>query len=111
MRVMVTGADGFVGRHLVERLVESGLEVSAGCRPGGEPVQRWLGHRARETVTLVPLEVTDSVSVSAALSGPVEAIVHLAAVSSSRDANRDPGLAWNVNAAGVARVLAAVKEL
>jgi nucleoside-diphosphate-sugar epimerase len=27
--VLVTGADGFIGSHLTERLVESGAEVSA----------------------------------------------------------------------------------
>jgi len=107
----VTGADGFVGRHVVERLVELGHEVSAGCRPGGEPVGRWLALRAREVVKHVPFEVTDSASVSAALSRPFEAIVHLAAVASGSEARQDPGHAWAVNAAGTARLVDAAASL
>ncbi len=107
----MTGADGFVGRHLVERLVESGHEVSAGCRPGGEPPERWLRQRTREAVTAVPLEVTDAASVSAALSRPFEAMIHLAAVASGSEARQDPGRAWVVNAAGTARLVDAAVAL
>ena len=33
MRVLVTGADGFVGRWMVRRLVDDGRDVVAAVRP------------------------------------------------------------------------------
>ena len=111
MRVLITGADGFVGRHLVEQLVQAGHEVSAGCRPGGPPAGSWLTPTAREQTTIVPLEVSDGSSVRLALSRPVDAVVHLAAVASGSEARQDPGRAWEVNAAGTARVVDAAVSL
>ena len=106
MRVLVTGADGFVGRYLVERLVETGHEVIAACRPGAE-AQR-LSERWRTIARTVPFELTDGASIRAALGGDPDAVVHLAAVASVREAREDPGQAWVVNAAGTARLVDAM---
>lgn len=107
----MTGADGFVGRHLVRRLVETGHNVTAGCRPGGEPLDRWLGAPWREAVQIRPLELTDSSSIEAAVSAPMDALVHLAAMASGGEARRDPAGAWVINAAGTARVVDAAARL
>jgi GDP-4-dehydro-6-deoxy-D-mannose reductase len=101
--VLVTGADGFVGRHLVQRLRRAGHEVGAGCRPGGPPVA-WGDSR----VASLPLELTDDGSIRAALAFQPDAVVHLAAVASNREAREDPGRAWEVNAAGTARLAEAL---
>lgn len=102
MRVLVTGADGFVGRHLVPRLLDRGDTVVAACRPGGPPLP------AHPAVTPIPLELGDDRSVRAALECDPEAVVHLAAVASTREAREDPGAAWVVNAAGTARLAEAM---
>ena len=107
MRVLVTGADGFVGQRLVPRLIETGHEVTAACRPSGVP-QRWLDRRWKDAVRLVPFELTDSGVIREALSSPHDAVIHLAAVASVREAREDPGRAWVVNAAGTARLMEAV---
>jgi GDP-4-dehydro-6-deoxy-D-mannose reductase len=56
-------------------------------------------------VTLLPLEISDSESVRAALRRPLDAVIHLAAVASGSEARQDPGRAWVVNAAGTARLV------
>lgn len=107
MKVLVTGADGFVGRHLVPRLVETGHDVSAACRPGGEPVESWLGMPWREAVRVVSLDLTDATTIRLALAAPFDAIVHLAAVASGSEARQDPARAWVINAAGTAGLVEA----
>lgn len=107
MKVLVTGADGFVGRHLVRRLLHAGVDVAAACRPGGPRVDWSEGAPSGSGVETVPFEVTDAASVERALRWAPDAIVHLAAIASTRQAGRDPGAAWVVNAAGTARLVAA----
>jgi GDP-4-dehydro-6-deoxy-D-mannose reductase len=101
--VLVTGADGFVGRHLVRRLARDGHHILAGCRAGG-PAVEWED----ADVTAVPLELTDDASVRQAVAAGPDAVVHLAAVASNSEAFADPGMAWTVNAAGTARLAEAL---
>ena len=109
MKVLVTGADGFVGRWLTRRLLADGREVYGAVRPGQSqaPVAPAgdLTPDERSAVRWLPLELTDAESVRACVDLPYDAVVHLAAVSSGVDATKDPGFAWNVNAAGTARIV------
>jgi GDP-4-dehydro-6-deoxy-D-mannose reductase len=50
------------------------------------------------------LDLSDPGSVQDVLAGEPEAVVHLAALASGAEARRDPGRAWEVNAAGTARL-------
>src|SRR3990170_3378840 len=72
--ILVTGAGGFVGAHLLKRLSTAGRPVRALVR------SRFDFERLRsESVPACRLEITDAVSLHAALQG-VEQIVHLAGI-------------------------------
>jgi GDP-4-dehydro-6-deoxy-D-mannose reductase len=112
VRVLVTGADGFVGRWLIRRLLDDGPEVLGAVRPVERPASPgwdWAPGE-RDAVRWLPLELTDQASVRRAAELPVDAVVHLAAVASGPDAARDPGYAWTVNAGGTARLLQVFAE-
>lgn len=105
MRILVTGADGFVGRFLLRHLLSTGHEVVGAVRPGSDAARDWLTDDEYHHVSWVGLELGDPSSVARLFSTPVDAVVHLAAVASGADARKDPGHAWVVNAAGTARLL------
>ncbi|HUL03879.1 MAG TPA: GDP-mannose 4,6-dehydratase [Gemmatimonadales bacterium] len=102
MKALVTGADGFVGTWVVRRLLADGWEVTGGVQPAR------LGRDAGAGAEWVPLEVTDADSVRRCMARPFDAVIHLAAVASVSDAAGDPGQAWEVNAAGTARLVEAI---
>jgi GDP-4-dehydro-6-deoxy-D-mannose reductase len=107
VKVLVTGAHGFIGKRLVRTLLDAGHELVATRSKADTGIPPdWT-----EEVRVVPLELCSGDSVRKAVGVGPDAIIHLAAMAYSRDANEDPGLAWEVNAAGTARLLAAVKDL
>jgi len=103
MKVLVTGAGGFVGRWLLPALVAEGHDV-LGTRLPGEAPPDFLGEGQRQHVRWLPMELRETDSVRAAVDEMPDAVIHLAAIASGADARRDPGLAWDVNAGGTARL-------
>jgi GDP-4-dehydro-6-deoxy-D-mannose reductase len=107
MRVLVTGADGFVGRYLLRHLLGSGHELAGAVRHGSDAARGWLTDAEYRAVRWLGLELEDQASVEQLFRSRVDAVVHLAAVASGSEAREDPGRAWVVNAAGTARLLEA----
>jgi GDP-4-dehydro-6-deoxy-D-mannose reductase len=106
VKVLVTGANGFVGSHLVEALLERKHQVVAACRPGTDQPERW-GKVSSTRLQTVELELGSNESIEEALRTEPDSLVHLAAIAYSRDAARDPRQTWEVNVGGTARLLAA----
>src|SRR5690242_15336830 len=97
MRVLVTGAGGFVGRYLVSFLQERGDEVVAAGGPHDEG--------------LLPIDLVDETSLAAALDiAQPDAIVHLAAQTFVPQSLEDPLDTYDVNVMGTARLLRVVRE-
>jgi nucleoside-diphosphate-sugar epimerase len=73
----VTGATGFIGRHLVDHLSEHGWRVRALVRPG-----RDVRELLERGVELVQGDLTDSTAIAAGVDG-ADTVYHLAAVTAA----------------------------
>lgn len=101
-RLLITGADGFVGRWLVREALAQGWTVTAVTGPGGAPPSSWLDTGA-DAVTTFEADFDSLAAITRVAREPADAVVHLAAVASGAAARRDPEAAMRVN--GVASVM------
>jgi UDP-glucose 4-epimerase len=91
VHVLVTGATGFIGSHLVQALVDSGANVHAFTR-GSSSLHR-LG-RCASSITIHRGDVTDRVTVEECIrAANPEVVFHLAADLSARQADAGPDAA------------------
>jgi NAD dependent epimerase/dehydratase len=104
--VLITGAGGFIGGHLVERLVRDGARVRAMCRYNSRDQRGtldWLDPAVTAEAEVVLGELRDIESVAAAVEG-VEVVLHLAAQIAIPYSYINPRDFLEVNALGTLNV-------
>jgi UDP-glucose 4-epimerase len=103
MRVLVTGGSGFIGSHVVDRLLAHGHEPKIFD-------QLPSPHHRRRDVETVTGDLLEPSTLRAALRG-CDAVTHLAAVSDVNDVVAQPGRAELVNSRGTALLLEAARAM
>lgn len=113
MTVAVTGAEGFIGSHLVEALAAAGHRVRAMVQYNSFSYWGWLETLSPEVmaqVEVVPGDVRDPHSVRGLMAG-AEVVYHLAALIAIPYSYAAPGSYLATNAQGTLNVLEAAREL
>jgi len=107
MHIVITGAAGFIGQHLLAVLLRDGLPGHAvdTLRITAVDVQTGAAHPA---VTWLQGSFADAAVLQRTLAVPADLTFHLAAVPSGRS-EQDPGLAVAVNVLGMLNLLDALK--
>lgn len=112
---LVTGGAGFIGSHLVDRLLEEGWRVTVvdNFDPFYEPALKEANvapHLQHEGYTLHRLDIRDLPGLRRELTEGYDVIVHLAAKAGVRPSIEDPLTYQEVNVAGTQNMLEFARE-
>lgn len=112
-KVLVTGADGFIGSHLVEELVKDGYNVRAFVLYNSFNTWGWLDTLSKETLEKIDVftgDVRDPNAVRTAMEG-MDAVLHLAALIAIPFSYYAPDTYVDTNIKGTLNVLQAARSL
>jgi nucleoside-diphosphate-sugar epimerase len=107
MKMLVTGGAGFIGSHIVRRLLAMGREVRVLDNLSTGHIEN-LSSVAHE-IEFLQGDIRDIVAVREAMQG-CDAVVHLAAVPSVPRSIADPATSHDANATGTLNVLMAARD-
>lgn len=111
-KVLLTGADGFIGSHLAEALVRGGAEVRALCLYNSNGSAGWLDDSPadiRRSLDVRLGDIRDSRFVEAVMQG-VDVVFHLAALIAIPYSYVAPESFVDTNVRGTLNVLEAVRR-
>ena len=112
-KVLVTGADGFIGSHLVESLLEKGYDVKAFTYYNSFNTWGWLDTFPKEKLDAVEVfsgDIRDPNGVRTAMKG-IDGVFHLAALIAIPFSYHSPDSYVDTNIKGTLNVLQAAREL
>ena len=112
-KVLVTGADGFIGSHLTEALVRQGYSVRAFTLYNSFNSWGWLDHCAEDVkghFEVFSGDIRDPHGVKEAMRG-CDAVLHLAALIAIPYSYHSPDTYVDTNIKGTLNVLQAAREL
>jgi len=110
--VLVTGADGFIGSHLVEKLIDDGHKVKAFVYYNSFNSWGWLDTLPKEILNQIEIfagDVRDSNGVRTAVKG-VDIIYHLAALIAIPYSYHSPDSYVDTNVKGTLNILQAARD-
>ena len=113
MRLLITGADGFIGSHLTEALVRQGVDVRAFVLYNSFNSWGWLDNAPPDIRTDLDVfagDVRDPNGVRTAMKG-CDAVLHLAALIAIPYSYHSPDTYVDTNIKGTLNVLQAAREL
>lgn len=111
--VLVTGADGFIGSHLVERLLDEGCQVKAFCYYNSFNSWGWLDTLSQEKLKQIDVftgDIRDPNGVATAMKG-VDVVLHLAALIAIPFSYHSPDSYIDTNVKGTLNIVQAAKNL
>lgn len=113
MKTLVTGADGFIGSHLVEELIKQGHVVKAFCYYNSFNSWGWLDNFSKELLDQIEIfmgDVRDPNGVRTAMQG-CDQVYHLAALIAIPYSYHSPDSYVDTNVKGTLNVLQAARDL
>lgn len=112
-KIFVTGADGFIGSHLVESLVRRNYNVRAFVQYNSFNSWGWLDRsprEVRENLDVVAGDIRDPNGVRNAMKG-CDHVLHLAALIAIPFSYRSPDTYIDTNVKGTLNIVQAAREL
>lgn len=112
-KILVTGADGFIGSHLTEELVRQGYSVKAFVLYNSFNSWGWLDHSPKEILDNLEIfsgDIRDPYGVKEAMKG-CDIVLHLAALIAIPYSYHSPATYVDTNVKGTLNVVQAAREL